>query len=77
MLIGVFIPIGERRKQTVISDEWINQMWCARAGEHYSTLKKKEILTNAASQVDASVCLLLFRSGEAPKVFKFMETGSQ
>lgn len=59
-------------EQGVISGEWY-----AHVGEHDSSLKKKEILTNPASWMNSEVCLLLFHSCEAPKVVKFMETESQ
>ena len=32
-------------------NKWISKMWCQYATEYYSALKKKEILTDAATWV--------------------------
>ena len=39
-------------------DDWINKMWSSHTVEYYSALKRKEILTSAATWMDLKDMML-------------------
>ena len=49
MFIAALFTIGKRWKQPkcLLTDEWINKRWYLYTMEHYSALKRKEILSHA------------------------------
>ena len=40
------------------TDEWIKKMWYIYTVEHYSAIKKKEIMPFAATQMDLGIIIL-------------------
>ena len=50
MFIAALFAVAKRWKQPKrpTTDEWINKMWYIHVGNHYSALKRKEILIHAA-----------------------------
>ena len=49
MFIVVLVTIAKRQKHLNCSsaDKWISKMWYVHTMEHYSALKRKEMLTQA------------------------------
>lgn len=69
-------------------DEWIDEMWSVLTMSYYSALKRKEVLTEATTQMNLEDKMLRERSQsqktntvgmhfwEVPGAVRFMETGS-
>ena len=60
MFIAALFTIGKTWKQPKCpsTEEWIKKIWCINTMDHYSTIKKNEIMPFAATQMDLEIFML-------------------
>ena len=61
---ALFITIAKKWKQSKCPsiDEWINKMWHIHTMEYYSSVKRNEVLTHAATGMNLENIMLSGRS---------------
>ena len=60
VFIAPLFIIAKRWKQPkcLLADDWISKMWCIYAMGHYQTLKRREILAHASTQMNSEDVML-------------------
>ena len=52
------ITMFKNRQQTLLTNEWIKQMWYIYIMEYYIVIKRNEIMPFAATWVDPEILIL-------------------
>ena len=59
------------------TDEWIKKMWHIYTMEHYSAIKKNEIMSFAATWMDLKISILIVRQRKTNIIMMSFISGNQ
>ena len=79
MFTAVLFTIAKTWKQPKCpsTDEWIKKMWHIYTMEHYSAIKKNEIMSFAATWMDLKISILIVRQRKTNIIMMSFISGNQ
>lgn len=61
----LFVTVRKWKQPKCSTDEWVNEMWYINTMEHYSAIRRKEVLIHATTWMNSEN--MLSKRGQLPK----------